>query len=160
MVDSNAIDPIADTPGAYEAVRAAIDDNRLELLYTHVNIDELAAISDLDRRAWLLLLLADLGRLVPTGATAVGYSRLNFCRVLDEPDAEVMEAMRSGSIKHTRDALIAATARYEESSLVTNEHRLAARARAQGIEVLTTQHLFTELGIRVGELLDSPELSS
>lgn len=146
VVDSNAIDPIADISGAYETVRAAVDDGRLELLYTHVNIDELAATPDLDRRAWLLLLLVDLGRLVPTGAMALDYSRLNFCRLLDEPDAEVMEAMRSGSITHTRDALIAATARYEATSLITNEKRLTARARDQNIEVLTTRDLLAELG--------------
>lgn len=46
VVDSNAIDPIADNSGAYESVRAAIDAGRLEILYTHINIDELAAIPD------------------------------------------------------------------------------------------------------------------
>lgn len=146
VVDSNAIDPIADIPGAYETARAAVDDGQLELLYTHVNIDELAAIPNPDRRAWLLLLLVDLGHLIPTGATALDYSRLNFCRLLDEPDADVMEAMRSGSVTHTRDALIAATARYEKTSLITNEKRLTARARDQNIEVLTTRDLLAELG--------------
>lgn len=147
VVDSDAIDHIAETPGAYEAARAAIDDNRLELLYTHVNIDEIAATPDLDRRAWLLLLLVDLGRLVPTGAVALDWSRLNFGRLSGELDSEVMEAMRSGDVKHTRDALIAMTARYEEASLVAKDKRLTACARDQGIEVLAPRHLLTELGI-------------
>ncbi|MFD9519728.1 hypothetical protein [Streptomyces sp. NPDC059979] len=64
VLDSNAIEPIADNPGAYEATRAAIDTGKIKLLITHVNIDELAAIPDLGRRSLLLLLLCDLGTLV------------------------------------------------------------------------------------------------
>jgi hypothetical protein len=50
VLDSNAIDPLIDLPGAYEAVRTAIDAGRVELLFTHVNIDELAAVPDLRAR--------------------------------------------------------------------------------------------------------------
>ncbi|MET9414711.1 hypothetical protein ABZY03_11090 [Streptomyces klenkii] len=147
VLDSNAIDPIADTPGAYEATRAAIDDGKIELLITHVNIDELAAIPDLDRRSFLLLLLCDLGTLVPTGAAALDYSRLDFCRFHD--DVEVTEALRSGSIDHTRDALIAVTADFERCALVTNENRLTNRSRDRGIEVLTTRDLLAEIGFQM-----------
>lgn len=102
VFDSNAVDPLADIPGAYEALEAAVDAGKLKILYTHVNIDELAEIPDLDRRRTLLLLLVSLGDLVPTGATAVDYSRLNFCRISDESDD--FELMRSKNIKHTRRA--------------------------------------------------------
>ena len=144
VLDSNAVDPLIDWPGAYEAVRAGLDAGRIELLFTHVNIDELAAVPDLDRRARLLLVLVDIGRLVPTGASAFDVSRLNFARLYD--DVDVIEALRSGNVDHTRDALIAATALFEGCALVTNEKRLAARARDRGIEVLTTLDLLTELG--------------
>jgi predicted nucleic acid-binding protein len=148
VVDSNAIDPIADNSGAYEAVRSAIDAGKLELLYTHVNIDELTAIPDGDRRAWLVLILVDIGRLVPTGTMALSFSRLNFCRVGNESDSDFWEALRSGNVVHTRDALIASTARFEGASLVTNEKRLAARARDWNIEVLSTHELLAELGFK------------
>jgi len=144
VLDSNAVDPLIDRPGAYEAVRAALDAGRVELLFTHVNIDELAAVPELDRRSRLLLTLIDIGRLVPTGAFALDVSRLNFAR-LDE-DVDVIEALRSGNVDHTRDALIAATAIYEGCALVTNERRLTARARDRGIQVLTTLDLLAELG--------------
>ncbi|WP_210593990.1 hypothetical protein [Streptomyces sp. GESEQ-35] len=106
-----------------------------------MNIDELAEVPDLDRRFGLLLLLVSLGEFVPTGATAVDYSRVNFCRVSDESDD--FELMRSKSIRHTRDALIAATARFEQCALVTNEHRLAKRSRERGIELLTSAELLS-----------------
>jgi predicted nucleic acid-binding protein len=144
VLDSNAVDPLVDLPGAYEAVRAGLDAGEVELLFTHVNIDELAAVPDWDRRSRLLLVLVDIGRLVPTGAFALDYSRLNFARRYE--DVTVIEALRSGNIDHTRDALIAATAVFEACALVTNEKRLTARARDRGIEVLTTFDLLAELG--------------
>lgn len=144
VVDANAIDPIVDLPGAYEAVRSAIDQGQLEMLFTHVTIDELAATANEDRRSRLLLMLTDLGHLVPTGAFVVGFSRIDFARLT--PDSEALEAFRSGSIDHTRDALIAATAQFEKCALVTFDKRLTNRARDRGVEVITPTELFAEVG--------------
>ncbi|WP_110882009.1 PIN domain-containing protein [Mycolicibacterium vulneris] len=147
VVDSNAIDPLIDIPGAYEAMRSSIEQGQLEVLYTHVNIDELAVVPDEDRRARLLLALAALGNLVPTGARVLDFSRLNWARFGD--DREALEEFRSGNIDHTRDALIAATAQYEQCELVTNERRLTNRARARGLTVITTEKLLKDLGFTV-----------
>jgi hypothetical protein len=87
-MDSNAVDPLADMPGAYEVDREAVEAGHLEILFTHVTIDELAAIGDLDRRRLLLLLLIDLGRLVPSGAFILGRSRLDFGRLRDDTESE------------------------------------------------------------------------
>lgn len=144
VVDANAIDPLINMPGAYEATRSAIDDGQLEILFTHVTVEELAETPDLDRRSHLLLILIDLGRIVPTGAFVLDYSRLNFARLND--DAEAFEAFRSGNIDHTRDALIAATAQFEQCAMVTFDKRLTARARDRGVEVLTPTELLREIG--------------
>jgi hypothetical protein len=45
------------------------------LLFTHVNIDELAVVSDIDRRSRLLLAIVDLAELVATGACVANSSR-------------------------------------------------------------------------------------
>jgi hypothetical protein len=148
VFDSNAIDPLVDNPGAFEALEAAKLAGDLQVLYTHVNIDELAAVPDLERRSTLILLLIALGELVPTGFAACDYSRFNFARFGDEDDAELHETLRSANFKHTRDALIAGTALYEKCALATNEHRLASRARACGIEVLTSRELLAEFGFQ------------
>jgi hypothetical protein len=103
VLDSNAIDPLIDLVGAYETLRAAVDDGRLRLLFTHVNIDELAVVSDAERRSRLLLAMVDLGQLVPTGACVADVSRCDFARLVEDVDA--VEALRSGNIDHTRDAL-------------------------------------------------------
>ena len=143
-MDSNAVDPLADMPGAYEVARETVEAGHLEILFTHVTIDELAAIGDLDRRRLLLLLLIDLGRLVPTGAFIVGRSRLDFGRLCD--DTESLAVLSSGGASHTRDTLIASAALVDGRALVTHDDRLTARARERGIEVLTTSALVAEVG--------------
>lgn len=146
VFDSNAIDPIADAPGALDALQSAVESGALVVLYTHVTTDELSAIPDADRRARLLLVMGALGRIVPTGDFILDVSRLDFARLGDASSAVAIENLRSNSAAHSRDALIASTARYEQCALVTNERRLAARARDEGIEVLTTASLLAEFG--------------
>ncbi|MEH1170006.1 hypothetical protein V6V47_31965 [Micromonospora sp. CPCC 205539] len=145
LLDSNAVDPFADIPGAYEAAQKAIAEGVYELIFTHVNLDELAETKDVDRRQHLLLVMVALGRLVATGATAVGYSRVTWCRLVD--DADVFDAVQSGNIDHTRDALLAATAVFEGCPLVTNDKKLRNRAAGRGVDVITTAELLAELGV-------------
>jgi hypothetical protein len=49
----------------------------------------------MNRRSLLLLFLVDLRRLVPAGAMALDYFRLNFCRISSDEDAAVFAALRS-----------------------------------------------------------------
>jgi hypothetical protein len=146
VVDSNAIDPLIEIPGASEVMLSAVDEGQLEVLYTHVTIDEIAATPDLERRSRLLLALVGLGRLIPTGAFILGFSRLGWARL--GGDDEALEEFRSGNIDHTRDALIAVTAQYEGCELVTNERRLTNRATARGVAVITTEELLADLGFQ------------
>jgi rRNA-processing protein FCF1 len=147
VVDANAIDPLVDLPGAYEVVRSSVDQRQLKVLFTHVTIDELTATPDEERRSRLLSLLVDLGHLIPTGAFVLGFSRLNFARL--SSDEEAVEAFRSGRIDHTRDALVAATAQFEQCALVTRDKRLTNRARNRGVDVITPDDLLAELGFNV-----------
>lgn len=143
LLDSNALDPLT-VPGSYEALEDAVSSARLEVFFTHVTVDEIAATPDLEKRQWLLNLLVFLGRPIHTSIMVCDVSRLNFCRLSD--DDGVFEPLRSGNIKHSRDAVIAHTALTEGCVLVTNEKRLAARARDHGAEVLTTVDLLAEFG--------------
>jgi hypothetical protein len=100
---------------------------------------------DLGKRQWLLNLLVFLGRPIPPSGAVANFSRANFCRAMAGEDV-AFEPLRSGNIKHSRDALIAHTALNEGCALITNEKRLAGRAREQSLEVLTTAELLTEFG--------------
>ena len=120
-----------------------MDEGRIEVLFTHVTIDELAETSELDRRQRLLLAPVALGRLVPIAAPA-DFSRLGHARWSEDP--EVIEALRARNIDNTRDALVAATADYENCELVTRERKLTGRARRRGIPVVDTMDLLADLG--------------
>jgi rRNA-processing protein FCF1 len=145
LLDSNALDPMLNTFGAYEALEDAVSSARLEVFFTHVTVDEIAATPDLEKRQWLLNLLVFLGRPIYTSGAVFDVSRLNFCRLMADDD-NTFEPLRSESVKHSRDALIAHTALHERCALITNEKRLAARARDQGVEVQTTAELLAEFG--------------
>jgi hypothetical protein len=78
LLDSNAIDPVADNMGAFDVLQKAVIDGDLELLFTHINIDEIVAVPDVDRRGQLLVLMIALGKLIDTGVFVLDYSRLDF----------------------------------------------------------------------------------
>jgi predicted nucleic acid-binding protein len=145
LLDSNALDPLMTLHGAYEKLRASVDSGDLEIVFTHVTVDEMAAISDLEKRQRLLVFLIDLGHMILTAGACLDFSRLDFCRVMADGDVS-FEMLRSYSVDHSRDALIAHTALVEECALVTNDRRLAARARDLGTEVFTTVDLLAVLG--------------
>lgn len=145
LLDSNALDPVLTRFGAYEALEAAISSAKLEVFFTHITIDEIAATPDPEKRQWLLNLLVFIGRPMLTSGAALDFSRFNFCRLMADDD-DTFEPLRSGNIRHSRDALIAHTALHEGCALVTNERRLTARAKEQGVEILTTAELLAEFG--------------
>ena len=155
LLDSNALDPLLTQVGAYEVLDQAVKSARLTVFFTHVTIDEVAATPDLGKRQWLLNLLVFLGRPIATSVMVLDYSRLDFCRLIADDDT-AFEPLRSGNIKHSRDALIAHTALHEGCALITNEKRLAGRAREQGVEVLTTAQLLAEFGADYPVLLPGP----
>jgi rRNA-processing protein FCF1 len=143
LLDSNALDPLLTQFGAYETLEQAVGSASLEILFTHITVDEIAATPDLDRRQWLLNLLVFLGKPIVTSGAVIDFSRANFCSVMPDNDG-TFEPLRSGNVRHSRDALIAHTAMNEGCALITNERRLAARAREQGVEVLRTAELLAE----------------
>lgn len=145
LLDSNAVDVIAAPPERYEAIQAAVAAGSVELLWTHITIDELSAIPDAEKRARLLTIAAGVCHFVLTGITVWDYSRWNFARYGPD-DPEAYEAFRVGNLKHTRDVILAATAQYEDCPLVTFDGPLSGRARTRGIEVWTPDELAARIG--------------
>jgi hypothetical protein len=148
VIDTSTVNWIADTPGAYEAVRAATGRGDLEVLYVHDVADEAQQTKDPARRERLAAILRGIGRMVPAGAFALDFSRLDMARLGGPDDVPTVEALRSGgNIRHTRDALLSFTALREGCALLTHEKRRQPnRARDQGIEVLSTDQFSAEIG--------------
>jgi predicted nucleic acid-binding protein len=139
VIDSNAVDPLVDDEQIRDAVSRASAGGRPRLMSTHVTADELAATEDATRREALLAALSDFTELVPTGAFVLGTSRLGMARLSD--DVEGFEKQRGGRMKHTNDALIAVTARYEDAVLVTHDRAMRHRAEAAGVVVYGLREL-------------------
>ena len=114
----------------------------------------MAAIPVLEKRQRLLLFLIRLGRLIDTSAACADFSRFDFCRLSEDDLA--FEILRSRSIGHSRDALIAHMALFEKCTLVTNEKRLAGRSRDQGVEVFTTLEFLAVFGYSPSSVATAP----
>ncbi len=145
VLDSMVVDTFLDDPAAFALAVSATADGRLRMLSTHVTADEVAKLQhNPERRAGLLRVLDELTQQVPTAGFILDVSRLDEAMLND--DVETLEVLRSRNPgKHSEDALIAATAQFHGAALVTNERRLAGRARECGIEVLTSGELLAEL---------------
>lgn len=151
VLDSTAVYPIFDA-GAYRHLRSLIDQKQLEVLFTHVTVDECSATPKQAKRNRLLWTLFGLGvGPVPTGAFVLGVSELGAA-CLGPANDQAFEDFRSNNPTHlnnTRDALIAVTAQTDGCALVTNDDRLGKAVRAHGVEVMTTDELLTQLGFDV-----------
>lgn len=135
LLDSNVYDVLVDTPELYGLVIEACENGRIELLMTHIQLNELTNHPDDAVRAAIFAIPLIV---TPTYGVVMGVSKLGLAR-LGEP--EPIEAIRSSSGNHTNDALIATIAQFEGAVLVTEDNRLTKRARAEGIEVWTAEEL-------------------
>ena len=120
-IDSNIIDAIANCPGFIEKLQVAVTQQRLQLLVTHVQRDEIMEITTEHRRLELLAVYNSLPKQeIPTHDFVIGRSRLDMARLSDGLDYE--KYVDGGTReKHSEDALIGITALHEADILVTNE---------------------------------------
>jgi len=150
VIDNCAIDPFVNIPGAYEAGLAAIERGNLKIWYVHTTLTEAATTEELDHRTRKLLVLIGLGKLVASSGLILDESRLDHAAPSDDAGAAALKALASKNLSnenHRRDALAAETARVNGWTLLTNEkRRLPNQARALGVEVLSTDELFAEIG--------------
>jgi hypothetical protein len=149
IIDSNGLDPFVDIPGAYEAALAAIKRDELRVRYVYTTLSEAAAARDLDRRTRLLLVLTDLGKRAAAYGFVFREFRFDQAGFTDELGSDDLTMLASGHLDHDqnrRDALLANTAKVNGWAVLTNDMRLTKRAQDLGVEVLTTDDLFAEIG--------------
>jgi rRNA-processing protein FCF1 len=130
LIDSDIHDRIIDVPGALDLVTKLVRNGTVRLLTTHVQADELARTPDEQRRAALMAVPTE--RVLADGFV-LGVSRLGEARL---GESGPIESLRRGNPVHTADALIGASAQYENATLVTDDRLLTTRAGEQGIPVL------------------------
>jgi predicted nucleic acid-binding protein len=131
LIDTNIVDRLAEDAGGAARIAAAIDRDQVELVITHIQVDELAAIPDEQLRSRLLIALFRVRpRLVETGVFVLDVSRLNLAGLSDEEEAVAYErrlGAGSGRRRHAEDAILAATAASSGMPLVTENSKDARR---------------------------------
>ena len=134
MLDTMIFDLIAADETLGTQLATAIATGQLQLLTTHIQEDQLAAIPDAATRDRIDSIPR---RRVATRGAVIGVSRVGQARIGTKGGNRVIEAIGLRKRGHVEDALIAVTAAREADVLVTEDQRLTRRAKAEcpGLEV-------------------------
>ena len=130
ILDSNIFDEIV-------AGNLKIDDfvmfknkENAEFYITHIQVDEINKCLDTEKRAKLFLFMTKISPIiVPTESAVLGISRIGEAKY---SKGDLLEKLRKGNIKHTKDALIGETAIKEKLILITNDRTLRTRVNLNG----------------------------
>jgi len=118
-------------------VREAVEEGRLELIVTHVQIDEVSATPDDAKRRLLLELAHETN--ADTAGFVIGVSKLDMAAIGTDEENRLIEDVTAGNTRHAEDALLLSTAKRDGAVLVTNERRLANRCRTEGVPASTPE---------------------
>ena len=152
LFDGNVLDWLVEQPADLTTIRDSLEDGRLQLIHTHLLLDEPDATPDLEKRAKLGA-VRDLliGQYVPTTGIVFDVSRFDQMQFFSDEVARrfnerlTTEDPKTGGRKHAEDGLLALTAEAEGAVLVTLDLRLTNRATEQGIAVMTPADLVERL---------------
>ncbi len=109
----------------------AVDRREVEVLVTHVQVDELARDPDVEGCSLnLIALLRCRARLIETGLFVIGLSRLDLARLSDQEDVSAFDRHLGEGVRreqHIEDATIASTAAQLGATLVSENTKDRAR---------------------------------
>jgi hypothetical protein len=158
MLDTNIFDAIITTPGLVKHLQSLTASDRLDIVVTHVQEDELARIQDAAKREEVQEVPR---RLVATSVFLMGFSPLGAARLGggDDRGLSLDEFAERNRVPDAVIALTAAAGAEEVEAFVTEDARLArsVTAKAKTLKVWN----FNEFRLRVNtdELsADSPEV--
>ena len=104
---------------------------------THIQVDEINATSDEDRRARLFITLASsLSALLPTETVVAGISRADYCKsgdgIVFGSIKKTLDAINGGRKSNVNDALIAEVSIVNSHTLLTADSDLAKATKKHG----------------------------
>ena len=140
-------DKIVDEPSAFAPVKRLVRHGAIELLVTHVQMDQIEDTPHEGRRKRLLRLVPWV-RVVPTHGAIYGVSKFGMATYTSEAVERDIDAIARRN--RARDALIGVTARWDGVTLVTEDKDLARDAATLGAAVLNWSEFMAGLkAIRV-----------
>jgi predicted nucleic acid-binding protein len=132
MLDTMILDHIVADAAFADLLREAAEAGRITIVTTHVQEDQIGRIPDDGKKA----AIARIPRVVvPTMGFASNVSRLGMARLANDETSATIEHIGRGHLRTVKDAIIAASARYEADAFVTEDDTLQKRIRLEGLEV-------------------------
>lgn len=142
MLDNNAFDELSLPDAARDLVEAAVDAGRLELVVTHVVIEEVNAHPDPDKRRLLQRVTVVATH---TAGWILGTSVLDAAALPTDEEVSILNDVILGNPKHVNDALILTTARREQIPVVTSDKRLRGQCAKHGVATMYAADLLASL---------------
>jgi hypothetical protein len=149
MLDTNVADELIRDTDLVTILQQGVIAGSVELLITHVQIDEVMNTGDSKRakREALVQLLAELpARRVPTYGSVFDLSRFDNAMFGSDDHAEMLLDLTGGNTRHNEDALIVLTAAWFFADVVSeNTKDVPKMANRAGIRSYRTADLRTLL---------------
>ncbi|MFH1432579.1 MAG: hypothetical protein ABIG84_05145 [archaeon] len=119
-----------------------INKEKYEFYITHIQSDEISSCPDNEKRQVLTLFLLKIAPIIiPTESIVLDVSRFGEAKF---GDGQLLEKLKIGNSKHTKDALIGETAIKNKLILVTNDKKMNIRVNLNGGKAIDI-HEFKEM---------------
>ena len=145
MLDTNVVDELVADSTLVSRLREAVGAGVVELLITHVQIDEVLNMGPFKRakrEALIQLLTALPAKRVPTYGFVLDLSRLDNAMLASESHAATFLQMTGGNTRHNEDALIVLTAAWFFADVVSENIKDVPRmAERVGLTSYRTEEL-------------------
>lgn len=151
MLDSCVYDYLLDDRITFARLHELCESDVVQVLATHLQLEELARTPDVDKRVELLVIHRTLSVDVPVAIGILGKARLGFFRLgtdelHDDFDNHLTTTPEPGRRGHTNDGLIVASTKAEGAIFVTAETGRASRIGPKvGVETWMATELLAKL---------------
>jgi hypothetical protein len=130
LLDSMIYDQLLNDRKCYDLIIQKCKEGSIEILITHVQLDQLKATPDLNKRQSLLSIVANIpSRKISTAGAVWGMSKWDEAKWGPGAGDVQISDITNGNLRHNADGLLVATAAAEADVFVTEEKRLPRKVQ-------------------------------
>lgn len=138
MFDTNANDAATSDEEYRQLLIWAQDSGYIQLITTHIQRDQIEAISDTQKRAEVENIHVSATQVATHGAVW-NLSKWNEARFANEGELDKFLGSKIRNNRNLTDALIGLTALKDGNILITDDKSLGKRCQAQGVQVMRSE---------------------